>query len=57
MSLLKKQPTSRATTTDALKGIEWWNSLSRLERAYWLGAANSQAPVDAWCAFKKAPRP
>lgn len=28
-----------------------WNSWTELERAYWLGAADSARPVDAWHAY------
>lgn len=33
-------------------GIIWWNGLTAVDRAWWLGRANSERPVDAWTAFK-----
>lgn len=42
---------------DVEEGMDWWNRLSRLERAYWLGVANSASAADAWRAFKQAGRP
>lgn len=38
-------------TPDALEGMNWWNSISELERAYWLKQANSAVPADARQAF------
>ena len=37
---------------DALAGIAWFNSLSRAARAYWLDAADSARPADAWRLFQ-----
>jgi hypothetical protein len=39
-------------TTDAERGMAWWNSPSRFDRTYWLGLVNSAVPVAAWQAFK-----
>lgn len=30
--------------------VTWWNQITEQERAYWLGAAKSAAPADAWLA-------
>ena len=43
--------------SDAIQGIKWWNSLDRLDRAYWCGRAHSARPCDAYEAFKAAGRP
>lgn len=32
----------------ALKGIEWWNSLTEDQRAFWLAQAFSASPADAY---------
>jgi hypothetical protein len=39
---------------DVVDGIEWWNSLSQTERAYWLKRATSPTAADAWIAYKIA---
>jgi hypothetical protein len=38
---------------NARAGITWWNNLSRAERRYWLEAANSAVPADAWQAYRR----
>jgi len=38
---------------DALEGIVWWNSLSEVDRAFWLRMAFSAVPADAWALYKK----
>lgn len=43
---------STADLTDALTGMAWFNALSREERAYWLEAAGSAVPADAWRKFQ-----
>lgn len=32
-------------------GMRWWNSLTRIDRAWWCGAANSARPADAFAAY------
>lgn len=39
---------------DAVAGINWFNALSRADRAHWLYVAGSAVPADAWSAFKRA---
>lgn len=41
-----------AALVDALRGMEWWNGLTRAERSRWLQIADSATPADAWQAFK-----
>lgn len=36
---------------DGEAGMRWWDALTELQRAYWLGAAGSARPVDAWRAY------
>ena len=47
---LRLEPAS----ADATRGIAWYNGLSRAERGYWLDAAGSAVPADAWRAYKAA---
>ncbi len=42
----------RVSPADALVGMSWFNGLSQSERAYWLEAAGSACPADAWHAFQ-----
>lgn len=44
-----------AERADAAAGMAWWNSLTALERAWWLELAQSATPADAWKAYKAAP--
>lgn len=37
---------------DAAFGMAWWNSITRLERAWWSGIADSARPCDAWARWK-----
>ena len=37
-------------------GMNWWNSVTEVERARWLAVAGSATPNDAWEAFKRTPR-
>lgn len=48
--LLTLRPT--VDLIDAIAGMNWFNSLTRAERRYWLDAAGSSVPADAWDAFK-----
>ncbi|NIR58928.1 MAG: hypothetical protein GWO02_05120 [Gammaproteobacteria bacterium] len=41
---------------DARMGIEWFNSLTPQQRAYWLAQAGSARPADAWATYKAADR-
>jgi hypothetical protein len=40
-------------TPDDLRGMRWWNSLTEVDRLFWLQKADSARPVDAWDAFKR----
>lgn len=44
----------RDPTEDERIGMTWWNSLSDLERAYWLTQAQSASTAAAWEAYKRA---
>ena len=46
------EPKERRNVADALVGMAWFNGLSQSERTYWLEAADSAAPADAWRAFQ-----
>jgi len=35
-------------------GMIWWNGISESNRAYWLQAAKSAKPADAWQAWREA---
>lgn len=39
---------------DEQRGIEWWNALDEADRRFWLAAACSAVPADAWAYFKRA---
>ena len=47
----------REPTADELAGMAWWNGLSEVERAYWLGVAGSAIVAEAWRAFKRSGEP
>ena len=38
---------------DARLGMAWWNALSEAKRAFWLAAAQSAVPAEAWACFKR----
>lgn len=40
-------------TTDEAAGIAWWNALAEADRAFWLRAAMSAVPADAWAYYKR----
>ena len=40
-------------TTDEAAGIAWWNALAEADRAFWLRAAMSVVPADAWAYYKR----
>jgi hypothetical protein len=45
-------------TNDDRAGMDWWNSLTETERAYWMAkAGNTGRAVDAWRAYKRASPP
>jgi hypothetical protein len=48
-----KLPLTPPELDDAKRGTAWFNGLSRFDRAFWLGAANSAVPADAWAAYKR----
>lgn len=39
-------------TADDSDGIAWWNGMSVQDRRFWLAAAASAVPADAWACFK-----
>lgn len=41
-------------TADELAGITWWNGLSEEDRAFWLRAALTSVPAEAWAYYKRA---
>ena len=45
--------TSEAATADERAGMDWWNALTEDRRAYWLRAANSAIPAEAWAEYKR----
>lgn len=40
-------------TDDERAGMDWWNALSEADRRFWLSAAISAVPADAWAYFKR----
>jgi hypothetical protein len=44
-------------TSDAVKGIAWWNRLTEKNRYYWMVVAGSAVPADAWRAYVRAITP
>jgi hypothetical protein len=42
-----------SATPDDLRGMTWWNALTKADRKFWLQKADSARPVDAWAAFKQ----
>jgi len=38
---------------DEKAGIDWWNALSIEDRAFWLRAALSAVPAEAWAYYKR----
>ena len=41
-----------ALANDTRIGMAWWSRLTEPERAYWLEAAGSAVPADAWRKFQ-----
>ena len=41
-------------TADEQAGIDWWNGLTERDRAFWLQAATSAVPAEAWRFFKSS---
>lgn len=39
--------------SDDRAGMDWWNSLGPIDRAWWLGRAGSARPVDAWRKYQR----
>ena len=39
-------------TADEQAGIDWFNGLSEADRGYWLRAATTYIPAEAWTYFK-----
>lgn len=40
-------------TPDEQRGIEWWNALTEADRRFWLAAALTATPAEAWAYFKR----
>jgi hypothetical protein len=47
----RTHPYDRLPTPDERVGMEWWNSLAKIERGYWLSVAETVA--EAWTRFKR----
>lgn len=44
----------REPTPDEQAGIDWWNRLTEVERAFWFGkAGGTGSAADAWEAYKR----
>ncbi len=39
-------------TIDDQAGMDWWNSLTQADRAFWLRAALTAIPAGAWDYYK-----
>jgi hypothetical protein len=50
LGTLERRPDEH--TQDARAGIVWWNHLTPTQRLHWVRCARSDAPADAWEAFK-----
>jgi hypothetical protein len=44
---------AREPTPQGRFGMEWWNGLTKIERACWLEAGGSARSADAWEAFQR----
>lgn len=40
-------------TDDERAGIEWWNSMTKADRSFWLAAACTAVVAEAWAYFKR----
>jgi hypothetical protein len=40
-------------TADEVRGMTWWNGLDEADRRFWLRAALSAVPADAWTYYKR----
>lgn len=40
-------------TADEQRGIDWWNGLTVHDRGFWLHAASTYIPAEAWAHFKR----
>jgi len=40
-------------TADEVGGMTWWNGLDEADRRFWLRAALSAVPADAWTYYKR----
>jgi len=50
---MSESMTEEPMTADEKAGIEWWNSLTHMARAYWLASAGTAVVADAWECFKR----
>lgn len=41
-------------THDEIDGMAWWNALDQEDRRFWMAAACSSVPAEAWAYFKRA---
>jgi hypothetical protein len=49
-----KQPIeARLPTDDEREGMNWYNSLTNEGRTFWLRAAGTYVPADAWRLYKR----
>jgi len=41
------------TSPNEQAGIDWWNALTEQDRRFWMQAAASAVPADAWAEFQR----
>ena len=46
--------TTTEPTADELAGMDWWNSIDKAERAFWLAKAGTAVPAEAWAEYQRA---
>lgn len=42
---------------DGQEGMKWWNGLTEADRAFWLRAALTAVPAEAWAYYKGCREP
>lgn len=40
-------------TPDEITGMNWWNALHQADRRFWLAAALTATPAQAWAYYKR----
>jgi uncharacterized protein YegP (UPF0339 family) len=50
---LEAEADMQAEQARSEQGVVWWNALSEEERAFWLRAAMSAVPADAWAYYQR----